>query len=273
MLPFTCLSSARFQAKLRSGRSRAEGKFPMIRIGCCGYGRAKATYYQHFRLVEVQKTFYKPPKLATAERWRAEAPPDFEFTLKAWQLITHKPSSPTYRKARLSLDGPPERYGAFRPTAEVHAAWETTRAIAQALGARLVLFQCPASFTPTEEHIANLRAFFREVDRGGMRFAWEPRGKWDDETIAALCRELDLIHAVDPFQRLPVTKNIAYFRLHGRTGWRYRYTDDDLAQLLAWCRDYDEVYCLFNNASMFEDAQRLQRLESGRNSASLTPAG
>lgn len=232
----------------------------MIKIGCCGYGRAKATYYQHFRVVEIQQTFYKPPRLATAERWRAEAPPDFEFTLKAWQLITHKPSSPTYRKAKLSLDGPPEHYGAFRPTAEVHAAWETTQAIAQALEARFVLFQCPASFTPTEEHIANLRTFFREVDRGGLCFAWEPRGKWDDEQIAALCQELDLIHAVDPFQRLPVTEGTAYFRLHGRTGWRYHYTDNDLAQLLAWCRDYDEVYCLFNNVSMFEDAQRLWEL-------------
>ncbi|MHC1610664.1 MAG: DUF72 domain-containing protein [Candidatus Methanospirareceae archaeon] len=36
-----------------------------------------------------------------AERWRLRAPKEFEFTVKAWQLITHEPTSPTYRKARL----------------------------------------------------------------------------------------------------------------------------------------------------------------------------
>ncbi|TEU13922.1 MAG: DUF72 domain-containing protein, partial [Hadesarchaea archaeon] len=31
---------------------------------------------------------YKLPMVKTAERWRAEAPGDFEFALKAWQAIS-----------------------------------------------------------------------------------------------------------------------------------------------------------------------------------------
>ena len=231
-----------------------------IHIGCCGFPRRQAEYYQHFSLVEVQQTFYKPPQLATAQRWRAEAPPGFQFALKAWQLITHEPTSPTYRQARLTLEGPPENYGAFRPTAQVLAAWQRTWEIAQALRAPLILFQCPASFTPTAEHIADLRRFFREVGRGGLTFAWEPRGAWPDETVQELCQELSLVHAVDPFARPPVTKGTAYFRLHGKTGYGYRYTDQDLAELLSWCQSYDPVYCLFNNVSMWEDALRLQEV-------------
>ncbi|MCR4406431.1 MAG: DUF72 domain-containing protein [Anaerolineae bacterium] len=229
-----------------------------IKVGCCGFPRRKAEYAEHFSVVEVQQTFYQPPHLSTAQRWRAEVPSTFEFTLKAWQLITHQPASPTYRRLKESIPADAQdRCGAFRPTREVYAAWERTWEIAEALQARLVLFQCPASFTPTDEHIANMRAFFTEVKRGGLIFAWEPRGAWPDEMVAALCQELDLIHTVDPFQRWPVTSRLAYFRLHGKTGYRYRYTDEDLACLLEWCRRFDAAYCLFNNISMWEDGLRM----------------
>jgi len=228
-----------------------------IRVGCCGFPRARRVYYDHFDLVEVQQTFYKLPRLSTAQRWREEAPPGFTFTLKAWQLITHEPSSPTYRKAGLTIpEGERDRYGAFRPTDEVRDAWGRTLEIARALEATVVVFQCPARFTPTDEHVANLRAFFGEVDRGGLLFAWEPRGEWPDELVRELCKELDLIHCVDPFKNPSVHGVPAYFRLHGRTGYRYRYTDDDLLQLKEWCEAHPEVYCLFNNVTMWDDALR-----------------
>ena len=44
---------------------------------------------REYRLVEVQQTFYEPPRDGTMRRWRALAPVDFEFTIKAWQLVTH----------------------------------------------------------------------------------------------------------------------------------------------------------------------------------------
>jgi len=101
------------------------GPHTVIKVGCCGFSKARAEYFQHFSLVEVQRTFYKLPRLETCQRWRAEAPPAFEFTLKAWQLITHRPTSPTYRKAKLKVDRP-DRYGSFRPSDEVLGAWEDT---------------------------------------------------------------------------------------------------------------------------------------------------
>ncbi len=228
-----------------------------LKIGCCGFARGRAAYFQRFPVVEIQQSFYKPPRPTTAQRWREEAPAGFEFTLKAWQLITHEPSSPTYRRARLQLSASPEHYGAFRPTPEVLAAWDRTCEIAQILRARIVLLQCPASFTPTEEHIHNLDTFLSTIDRRGLTLAWEPRGDWPPDLIRKLCQAHQLIHAVDPFQGLPVTAGMAYFRLHGRTGYRYRYTEEDLTQLLDWCRTFEEAYCLFNNVSMWEDATRL----------------
>ncbi|MCS7179259.1 MAG: DUF72 domain-containing protein [Anaerolineae bacterium] len=236
----------------------------MLLVGCCGFPKGRAAAFQHFPLVEVQQTFYKPPRPETARRWREEAPADFTFTLKAWQLITHPPTSPTYRRSGLSI--PPDRrdrYGGFRPTPEVREAWERTREVALALAAPIVVFQCPATFTPTPENTDALRRFFSTVDRAGLCFAWEPRGPWPDETVAALCRELNLIHCVDPFVRPPLTSGTAYFRLHGIGGYRYRFTDADLARILEWCRPFETAYVLFNNISMWEDGLRLQQIAGG----------
>lgn len=232
-----------------------------IKVGCCGFRKAQATYYAHFDLVEIQQTFYHPPRLTTVQRWREEAPDYFEFSLKAWQLITHTPSSPTYRRLRLAIPAEmADQYGAFRPTDEVFAAWEVTREQAEALRARVVVFQCPASFAPTHEHRTNMRAFFSRIDRGNLQLAWEPRGSWQDGEIQDLCQELDLIHCVDPFNRRPVYGDPAYFRLHGRGGYRYTFTDEDLARLRDWCAALSDVYVLFNNVSMWEDALRFRKL-------------
>lgn len=235
----------------------------MIHVGCCGWARRRADYFRSLHLVEIQQTFYKPPTTATASRWRQEAPVGFEFALKAWQLITHPPSSATYRKAGIQVQQP-ERYGAFRPTDEVMKAWERTREIATVLRARWIIFQCPASFTPTAEHQANLRRFFLSIARDSFRFGWEPRGEgWDEDTIRRLTEELGLVHVTDPFVRPPATPSVAYFRLHGIGGYRYRYTPDDLVRLLSWCQGYDEVYCLFNNVWSWESATEFLRLMSG----------
>jgi uncharacterized protein YecE (DUF72 family) len=228
------------------------------KVGCCGFPKGMKVYFQEFKLVEVQQTFYNPPQLATAARWRAEAPPDFEFAVKAWQLITHPPTSPTYRRAGIRLPLSEEAYGFFRPREEVMEAWARTLAVARTLQARLVLFQCPASFRPTSENVGNMRQFFSKIERTGLRLVWEPRGAWDQEMVAGLCQELDLVHGVDPFVTAPVAGDLQYFRLHGGPGYRHRYTDAELQWLRGQCRG--ETYCLFNNLSMYEDARRFSQL-------------
>jgi len=238
-----------------------------IKIGCCGFRKAQVEYYLHFETIEIQKTFYQPPQLRTARRWREEAPEGFEFTLKAWQTITHHPRSPTYRRLRMEIpEEDRDRYGFFRPTDEVFQTWEETKRIAEALRARIVVFQCPASFGPSDEHKDNMSAFFGEIDRGHLTFAWEHRGEWKDGEIEALCRELDLVHCLDPFKRLPVYGDFAYFRLHGIRGYRCKYTDEDLSQLMEWCRQFDEAYCFFNNISMWESASEFRQLVDSRQS-------
>jgi uncharacterized protein YecE (DUF72 family) len=230
-----------------------------VRIGCCGFPRSRSEYYRTFKIVEIQQTFYHPPRPETAEKWRAEAPADFEFTLKAWQLITHEPQSPTYRRLKLSWPaGRLARCGSFKPTEEVLWAWEETRKIAAALQSRFVVFQCPASFHPSPENKKNLRSFFKRAGREDFQLIWEPRGKWEPQEIHEICRELNLIHGVDPFKNKPTFGEIRYFRLHGITGYRYRFSEEDLRALRGRCRGM--TYCLFNNVQMWSDARTFSLL-------------
>lgn len=230
-----------------------------IKIGCCGFPVAKEKYYINFDVVEIQQTFYQPPQEKTVCRWREEAPADFEFTLKAWQLITHAPSSPTYRRLKQDIPELKKKdYGFFKPTKEVFSAWERTEKMAQILDAKIIVFQCPASFQPTSENKKNIEKFFKTVSRKEYLFVWEPRGKWERKEISFLCRKLDLLPCVDPFRSKPFAGKVAYFRLHGKKGYRYEYSESDLKELEALGKYFDIAYFMFNNVYMFEDALRFK---------------
>ena len=231
------------------------------RVGTCGFGLAQAEYARTFSCVEVQQTFYQPPKLNTLERWRALMPPDFEFVIKAWQLITHDARSPTYRRLRVKLsDIEKKEAGYFRDSVIVRQAWETTLASARALKAQTILFQCPASFSQTREHIASLKKFFTSIDRRGLNLGWEPRGDWDSVVVKSICDELRLWHVVDPFANKATTTSRCYFRLHGRNGWRYQYEDGELGELALAVSKHKKSYVFFNNYKMTEDALRFCKL-------------
>ena len=49
------------------------------------------TYYaSKFKTVEIDSTYYGPPSATTVKRWRDRTPPDFVFTAKVPQAITHE---------------------------------------------------------------------------------------------------------------------------------------------------------------------------------------
>jgi uncharacterized protein YecE (DUF72 family) len=191
-----------------------------------------ATYVQRFPLVEVQHTFYEPPNDAMLVRWRSQAPTRFEFTMKAWQRITHESGSPTYRRERRKLTEEERGHvGAFRSTPPVLEAWARTLACARLLRATAVLLQCPRSFRPTPDNVSRMRTFLTTV-------------------------ELDLVHVVDPMQTETVTPEQTYYRLHGTTGSRHVHTDDELRRLRDLVDGRPNPYVLFNNLPRVGDAQR-----------------
>ncbi len=257
----------------------------MIHIGTCGYSRYQPggdwkaqyadklqAYADRYPAVELNRTFYKLPMARTAAKWREEVPESFDFTVKVWQAVTHPTSSVTWRKRKEKLsDEEREGFGNLQPVPVTMEAWERTMEIVDALRASVCVVQTPAGFGPTEEHVENLRAFFTKVDRHGAAVAWEPRGEWNEslDLVEDVCRDLDLIHIVDPFRRDPRTRGgTAYLRLHGRnpkeTDYHYSYDRPEIEELARKVRalhaDHDRVYCMFNNDDMYANAAMLQEI-------------
>ena len=234
-------------------------------IGCCGFRWSQEKYFNQFLTVEIQHTFYQPPQLTTLERWRKDAPQSFEFTIKAWQRITHAGTSPTYRKLKKPLsEEEAQTCGNFQPSEVVWSAMKTTLECAKVLKADKILFQCPAAFIPSEQNIENFRNFFTEPRPKNIHYLWEPRGKWPEALIYELCEELNLIHVVNPFMQTSVTRGLYYYRIHGRSG-KQMYSDEDLKELSDALIPGEKTYVLFNNVYMIKDAERFQTLFSGEN--------
>jgi uncharacterized protein YecE (DUF72 family) len=234
-----------------------------LKIGCCGFPVKKTEYAAVFSVVEVQQTFYQPPRIATLQRWRELVPADFEFVIKAWQLITHTFRSPTYRRLKASLEPKTlEQCGSFRSTPPVMDAWNITLASAMALKARRVLFQCPASFIPDPQNISQMQQFFSTVDRAGLQFLWEPRGAWPPGLIQLLCRELDLTHVVDPFLSRPTAQQLLYFRLHGGKDFKHVFSDVELQFVHNLIPKNLSAYVMFNNIAMWQDARRFAAIKA-----------
>lgn len=60
-------------------------------------------YAQHFTTTEINNTFYRLPAPALVGAWHDEVPPEFQFTLKLSQIITH-------RKKLKSVDSEMQRF-------------------------------------------------------------------------------------------------------------------------------------------------------------------
>jgi len=244
----------------------------LIIAGCCGFGLKGGVkaYYNSFEIVELQSTFYRLPRVETAQKWRREAPQGFEFVVKTWQAMTHPLSSPTWKRERIVPDEQARsQYGHLKPTAENLDAWKRTLEVCKQLDSRVCVVQCPPSFELNRSNVANMRRFFGKITKNGLDLAWEPRHRtWHDnpKVVRKLCSELGLIHVVDILKREPQSAGrISYIRLHGLPGelsYRYSYTDRDLELLIQKVTglDTDVTYVLFNNVTMAKDCIRFKEL-------------
>lgn len=240
-----------------------------IRIGCCGWSYLRPAefsdfltkpfsstlqaYAQLFRTVEVNSTFYRIPRRSTAEKWRREADElghGFEFTVKAFQGITHR-----------------DRFGKAS-----HSETDALLDVADALSADILLFQSPASFLPSQQNILKMKSFFSNVERGRHVFVWEPRGSWSKspQAIVDVCSAFDLVHCVDPLRDQPLSfghSPIAYFRLHGfgrPSMYSYSFSVEELGRICEYIRSLPtsvhRVYIFFNNVTCYQDGRKFKEM-------------
>jgi uncharacterized protein YecE (DUF72 family) len=218
----------------------------MIKVGCCGFPVAMNKYYERFSLVELNRTFYQYLRERTVADWRARAPANFEFTVKAHQDISHN--------CRMKIGE------------ESLHAFERMRRICKLLDSEVLLIQTPGSFKP--DRLSDAVRFLSQVNRDDLVLAWETRGpKWETNQVYGRLRtflkKLNVEHVTDPLRIRPAyTCKVAYFRLHGlgKRLYYYQYDDEDLRRLAEIARQFEketrEVCVLFNNLAMFDDAVR-----------------
>ena len=252
-----------------------------VYIGTCGYPVSRSKYYSIFKTIEIQETFYDRPNIDKLKKLRSEAPSEFIFNMKAWQAITHPPNLPTWRRSKFKV--PKDKvnsYGYLRPTKENFEAWEIIRRAAKALECRVIVIQLPSSFRFSKENLSNAIEFFNSITPTGFILGLELRGDWREHPNELrnelILRFKEVIHVTDPFRWSPVTiKPITYFRLHGigkyEVNYRYKYRDEDLVKLKEIVSSVissgaSEVFVMFNNVYMFDDAKRFLELMTSKQS-------
>jgi uncharacterized protein YecE (DUF72 family) len=170
---------------------------------------ALAYLADYFDTIEINSSFYAPPRPGDAAGWarRVRNNPRFRFTAKAWQRLSHERDEAT--KASLADDCEAVRRS-MAPLAE-----------ANILGALLVQF--PWSFRHTEQNLAYLERLFHLL--AGFPLALEVRhGSWNQEEFYTFLRDQGVAFcnvdqpvlgdSMGPSRR--VTARIGYLRLHGR---------------------------------------------------------
>ncbi|MEK7233664.1 MAG: DUF72 domain-containing protein [Elusimicrobiota bacterium] len=230
----------------------------MIKVGCTGYPIGRDRYWRSLSFVETD-TGKGLPRLETLASWRADIPEEGEAALQALRTITHGPEDRGFpASARKFPRNRQVLCGSFRESLEVHEAWMATKAAAETLGAKIVVFESPPSFQPGSDRLRDIYSFFKKAARGKMTFVWHPRGgEW--ATLGdKVCGELGLIRAFDPLRQSPPRKGVfLYMRpIVARMG---ALSVDNMATIAAASADIPAYVALSHRASL-RDAERLRDL-------------
>ena len=228
----------------------------MLKLGCAGFPIGRDRYWRSLSFVEA-RTGEVMPRPATLAEWRASAPPEAEFSVQAYRAITHGREDRGFPPAAKKLSPAAQRQcGGFRDCLEVHEAWMSTKAAAEALGAKIVVFETPASFQPGPDRLRDMYRFFKVLARGRFAFVWHPRGaSWSIALAEKVCAELGLLRAFDPLKERPPERGaFRYLRPQGpRTG---SLSVDNLATIREAAREKPS-YLVFSHRDAFRDAERL----------------
>ena len=142
------------------GGDSIPGEGARVVVGCAGWSNFRPkqffgenwkeefssvlnAYSKVFNFVEVNSTFYRLPKVETAERWRKEVGDNFLFSMKAPRTITHEKK----------FEG-------------VERDLEEMLEVVDALDAFFILFQTPRSFRYSEEALEAIISTVETLPKG-----------------------------------------------------------------------------------------------------------
>jgi len=249
-----------------------------IYVGTCGTKIGLKRYVELFNTLEINATFYRFPSKKTLENWEKvfRKQKDFALAFKAFQGLTHPLSSPTWRRTKLSSEEKQRFQGQvgclkLNPTTE--AFLQKTLEMARRVSARFVLFQLPRNCEKEKEGFADFFSALRGLSGESKKLSFGLEIRWQDRKLLEdLFQGFGIIPVFDPllfseylepFRDLP----LLYFRLHGaleggRLNYHKCYEEEELLRLreLTSKLGAREVFILFNNIYMHQDALRFKAL-------------
>jgi uncharacterized protein YecE (DUF72 family) len=233
----------------------------MFKVGCAGFPVGRDRYWRAFDFVEA-KTGEAMPRAETLAGWRSGAPADAEFAVQAHRFITYGPEDRGFPPAGKRLTPLRRRHcGAFRDSLEVYEAWQATRAAAEALKARIIVFETPESFDPGPDRLRDFYRFFRALPKARWSPVWSPRGAaWAPTLADRVCGELGLIRAFDPLrERAPGRGAFLYMRPRApRVG---NLSVDNMSTIRSAAAGRP-AYAVLTHRLAFADAERLAQPEA-----------
>jgi uncharacterized protein YecE (DUF72 family) len=251
----------------------------MIHIGTSGYSFQdwKGTFYpikitsgemlnfyaQHFKVVEINSTYYAIPQPHVFERMVEKTPPDFQFTVKANSAMTHE------RTDNKSVFDQFE--AAIQPLVEADKF-------------KGVLAQFPWSFKNTQDNRRYLRLCRERLANYPLIVEFR-HISWISEPLFGFLRELGISYCAVDEPNLPglvpprveATTDLGYVRFHGRnakTWWggdaseryNYLYTEQQLKEWTPKIKQLSastqETYVLFNNCHAGYAARNAKTMQS-----------
>jgi hypothetical protein len=230
----------------------------MLKVGCAGFPVGRDRYWRGLSFSEAL-TGEHMPRPETLAAWRADAPAGAEFGVQAFRFITHGPQDRGFPAAGKKLT--PSRRGfcgGFRDSLEVHEAWLSTRAAAEALGARLIFFETPENFQPGPDRLRDMYRFFKSIPRGKWSLVWGPRGAaWESDLKDRVSADLGLVRAFDPLRERPPERG-AFLCLRPRGPRAGALSVDSMSTICEAARGRP-AYAVLTHRQAFADAERLVR--------------
>jgi uncharacterized protein YecE (DUF72 family) len=195
-------------------------------------------YSRRFNAVEIDSTFYGPPRQDSVRRWAAETPPNFKICAKTPKQITHEA-------------------GLRQVVSEMWQFVEVMLLLEQRLG--VILLQFPPSFSA--ENLDLLAKFTPQLP-DTARYAVEFRhSSWYSARTAEVLARHRLAWAASEYAELPrqveTTADFLYVRFIGQHGRFHTHgrEQDEMRASLEWWRQrllalsgqVRAVYGFFNN--------------------------
>ncbi|PWU02093.1 MAG: DUF72 domain-containing protein [Bacteroidetes bacterium] len=213
-------------------------------------------YSQFFNTIEINKSFYITPLRSTYEKWVADVPEDFQFSIKLSKDVSHHPNL----AAGIS---------------SIESFMQAAAGIGVKKGCLLIQFPGKINI----EHFVQVQHLLEQVQMsdplGEWRLAVEFRHEsWYIRETEELLDEFNATLVIHDFSKAKLKEkmsnsNFVYLRFHGPAGnYRGSYAEKFLEEKSKQIRSFSEsgldVYAYFNNTAgnAFENAKFLSLMLS-----------